>query len=728
MPLIIQAQSKGTFRGVVVDSLSNEKLNFANVYIDEIGRGTTTDANGIFHITSIPSGKFYNVTVSYVGYATKHLKVYIGNNQITEEKIELTTMSFMMETIEKLGSFVKAPNDARLSFSNISVKGLQTLPKGVEADLFRSLQFLPGVQSTGDVSARYNVRGGSSNQNLVLLNGATLYSPFHALGLFSVVDPEIINSVEFYKGGFPTEYSGRLSSVMSIVTKEGNSNRFSGKASASYLSGKTMLEGPFPNGSFFISGRKSFSSEIVKKFLNNQNAPLDFYDFAFSATYSNPKIVSGRRFTVHGFFSGDNLNNNNPAKEDYKWSNEILGLKLTQLIENTPFLYQINLTSSKFRGEIIPNYSSARYLNNRIDDVTLSSHLAYILPSKNEFMAGTEFKEIETFLELENNRGIVNTIRSYGANISFFAKYKFQEIKNFGFEAGLRFNVTRIAAGTSGDNFLEPRISSIYRITENLSVKGGWGRYFQEFTTISDENSLITIFEPWIVSPSYLKPASSDHFIFGFEYNPFPVLSMEIESYYKVLADVPTLNEEKYYFDDPDLLPGEGENYGIEFSFNYYIDIFKVSGGYTWSRAFKTVNGFTYAPRYDVRNAATMIVQADLGKEFIASASFTYHSGMPYTQIAGYYDRAYFSDLANRFLNYSPYLLLGSKNTGRLPDYHRMDLSISKSVEIYSAKVNIDVSILNVYDRENIFYFDRGTGERVNMLPFLPTATIKVEI
>jgi len=634
----------------------------------------------------------------------------------------------MMETIEKLGRIERAPNEAALSLDNISIKSLETLPKGVEADIFRSLQFLPGVQSTGDVSARYNVRGGSSNQNLVLLNGATVYSPFHALGLFSVIDPEIINSVEFYKGGFPTEYSGRLSSVMSIVTKEGNKNRISGRAASSYLSGKALLEGPYPYGSFFISGRKSFSTEILNKFLNNQNAPLQFYDAAFSANYSNPAIVSGRKFTANAFISGDIIDHNDPTKENYKWFNNIYGLKWSQILENSPLFYQLNLTMSNFKGEQNPNNSGSRFMKNEINDFTMDMHINYLFPNRDEVTAGAQVKEIDSKLALENIRGGISTINTYGANISFFAKYKLSRYDNFGLEFGARFNVTRVASGTAGQNFLEPRISTIYRITPTLSVKGGWGRYFQEFTTISDENELITIFEPWIVSPKYLKPSSSDHYILGFEYHPFPVLSLDLESYYKVLSDIPTLNEQKYYLDDPDLVAAEGTNYGIELSFDYYFDIFKLSGAYTWSRAEKELNGFKYAPRFDVRNAANFILQADLGYDFIASVTFSYHSGMPYTQISGYYDKAYFTDLANRYLRYSPYLILGSKNVGRLPTYHRMDLSLSKTSNIFGMKLYLDVSILNVYDRNNIFYFERDTGKRVNMLPFLPTATVKIEI
>jgi outer membrane receptor protein involved in Fe transport len=218
------AQEKGALRGVVVDSASGEVLPFGNVLVQDLNIGASTNSAGYFYIPALPAKVSCTIKVSYVGYLTKYEKVYISSNKITEIKVKLVPTNIMMQSVEKIGGKTVEKNATDLGLERISSHSIEMFPKGVESDVFRTLQYIPGVQSTGDVSARYYVRGSPSNENLVLLNGVTVYNPFHAFGIFSVVDPDMINSVEFYKGGFPPEYGGRLASVLNIVTKDGNTN------------------------------------------------------------------------------------------------------------------------------------------------------------------------------------------------------------------------------------------------------------------------------------------------------------------------------------------------------------------------------------------------------------------------------------------------------------------------------------------------------------------------
>jgi len=311
-------QETGTVRGVVTDSTNGEVLAFANVFIQSLNRGTSTDRKGLFFLTSIPPNRYYAVTVSYLGYKTKTEHVIVSPGKITEVDFELVPADVELETVEKVAEQIAKEKVTDVGLDKISIKDVERLPRGVETDIFRSLNFLPGVQSAGDISARYYVRGSNSNQNLVMIEGATIYNPYHALGLFSVVDPEMINSIEFYKGGFTAEYGGRLSSVLRLVTKEGNKNRYGGKASASLLSGKVLVEGPIPDGSFMITGRKNYSNDILKKFLNDKSVPADFYDFSFKVNYANDDVMEDGKFTVNGFFSADNIINDDPLKTDFK--------------------------------------------------------------------------------------------------------------------------------------------------------------------------------------------------------------------------------------------------------------------------------------------------------------------------------------------------------------------------------------------------------------------------
>lgn len=719
----------GTLRGIVVDSTNGEVLAFSNVVLKEIKRGASTDVHGYFMIPSIPANKTYTLLVSYVGYRSKEIRVYIAPNKITDVKIELSPTAVEMRAVEKVGQRIIESNATDIGLQRISIKDLESIPKGVETDVFRSIQSLPGVQSTGDVSARYYVRGSASNENLVLLDGVTLYNPFHALGIFSVIDPDLINNVEFYKGGFTAEYGGRLSSVLNVITKDGNKNNFAASATSSFITGKALIEGPIPYGSFIIAGRKSYDTSILRKFLNNKNVPINFYDTGFKLNYSNPNFIKGSKFIIHGFASGDKLNSDDPKQEDIDWSNKMFGLTWFR-VTDSPLFYEMQFSWSYFDGNVNPKLSSVKPKSNTVNDISLNMHFNYIYDSKNELDVGLDLKDIDTKLLLKNLVGATSDIGSHGTRLTVFGKFKLLQNDNFGLDIGTRLNLTNLSLSPNDIPF-EPRISATYRLFPWLALKGAWGIYTQEMTTLSDENEVISLFEPWIISPPYLPVASAIHYTIGTKANIFRYFTADVQGYYKVLHNIPTVNDNKFDDSDPDLLPASGESYGWEFMLNYNNEPISLTASYSLGWAYKHLNGWTYYPRYDTRNAVNLIGVVNLGSGWQFSAMWIYNSGRPFTQSLGYYDKFYFGDLNNPgslLESYEPYSILSDKDLGRLPEYHRLDVSLTKKFILSWIKIDMDVSILNVYNRKNIFYFDRSTGKRINMLPFLPTATLKVEL
>ncbi|MGE5430004.1 MAG: TonB-dependent receptor [Syntrophomonadaceae bacterium] len=723
------AQSKGNLRGLITDSTSGEALTYASVAIQEISTGAYSDSKGYFLITAVPAERPLTLVVSYMGYYPKKMTIRLEKGKMTHLNIRLIPSSVVLPMVEKIEKRIVEENATDISLQRLTIKELELMPKGVETDIFRSLQYLPGVRSTGDVSARYYIRGGASNQNLVMINGATIYNPFHAFGLFSIVDPEMVNNVEFYKGGFSSEYGGRISSVMNIFTKDGNKNNYSAKAGISYLSAKALVEGPIPCGSFIVTGRKSYSSDIYRKFLNDKNIPLDFYDLSFKVNYSNPEFVEGSKITVQGLLSDDRLMNGDPTKADLKWSNSIFGFKWFQ-ISDSPLFFEMGLSFSNFLGEVIPNYSTSRPKRNEVTDVNMKMDCSYIYDSKDELGVGLNILHLKTNLFLENASGAVTNIGSYGTNFSVYAKYKFLRFKNLGIDIGTRINLTGLSPN-GGKFFNEPRLSFTYRPIPQIALKGACGIFQQEITTLSDESEVISLFEPWVIIPEYLNPANSKHYILGLETNFTENLSLETEGYYKSIANFPAINENKVFESDRDLISGSGEAYGVEFMLRYKFLDFFFMGSYSMGWTYKTVNDWIYYPKYDSRHAVNLTLEYDFGAGWNASVIWVYNSGLPFTKMTGYYDKLeagdYFNQL-NMLAPYQPFLLLGDKNLGRLPDYHRLDLSLSKKFKVAFANFYLDVSAINVYDRKNIFYFERNTGKRVNMLPFLPTATLKLEI
>lgn len=725
----LSAQDTGTLRGLVVDSTTSEALAFSNAYIKELQIGANTDIRGYFLITSLPANKNFTLIVSYVGYKSKTLTVSVSKGKMSHYNIKLSSADIQMKTIESTGTRITGTSDSKISVDRISAKQLETAPKGIESDVFRTIKYLPGVTATSDVSARYYVRGGTSNQNLVLVDGITIYSPFHALGLFSVVDPDIVNSIEFFKGGFGAQFGGRLSSVMNIITKDGNKNNFSSTASASLLSGKFLLEGPLGKGSFIFAGRKSFSNQITRKFLNDKTVPIDFYDFSFKANYNEPDFLPGSKFSVLGFGSSDNINNVDPQIEDYKWATKAFGLKWFQA-SDSPLFFELGLSVSNFKGQLIPKFSNKTPLENKVSDIGMQMDFTYMFDNRDEINVGFHVKQIATDLLFNNALGTPMNLNTSGANIIFYGKYKLMQFNFLKVDVGARANLTTLSRSSS-KKILEPRLSFNLYPFSNFSIKGSYGLFQQELTTMGDENEVINIFEPWIVVPDYLPPTTATHYILGFDYVPLPIINLGLEFYYKKTDNLPLVNQQKISVNDKDFIVAEGEAYGMESSVRIDFEPVTISSSYTLAYAYKVMDGLRYYPKYDIRNNFNISVEYNIGAGWNTGLIWTFNSGLPFTQIVGFYDKFYFDNFFAGWMNEDPrkpYGILGVQNLERLPTYHRLDFTLSKKFILDPFKFDISFSILNVYNRQNIFYFKRDTGERVNMLPFLPSATIRLEI
>ena len=716
----------GTLRGIVRDSATTEVLPYANIYIPDLKVGVSSDNRGFFIIPSIPANKEYTVIVTYVGYSPKKLNVLIQENKITQVDIYLSKSTIEIDNIIVSGERTHGED---VSVQKISMQDIENMPYGVETDVMRSIQLQPGVQSAGDVSAKYYVRGGASNENLVLLNETPIYNPFHALGIFSVIDPDMINSVEFYKGGFGARYDGRLSSVMDIITKDGNRNNFGATAAVSQLTFKTALEGPIPNGSFIITGRKSYSNDILKKFTNNKSIPIDFYDASFKVNYSNPDFLPISKFTFFGFTSDDKIDYKDKLHSNFNWSNSNIGFNWFIATQNNPLFAELTLYYSRFSGGEIPNFGNSRLIKNEVNDITFKTDFNYVLGDRNEYYGGVKIDFIKTKLSLTNSTGILKDDGSEGTIFNGYGGYKLLSINKLKADFGSRLNILRLSEGPA--SFFEPRVNLTYSLLPTLNLKAAWGIYQQELVTISDEDEVLALFEPWIIIPDYLKTPNSIHYIGGFDYYLTEKFKVNVEGYYKVMHDLAVLNDEVIYPTDPQLINASGESHGAEITLNYKTTWINAQLSYDYSWTTKKVRDIEYHPRYDSRNAVKFFVICELGNNWTTSISWSYSSGMPYTQILGYYNKYNPSEIltpSSLLTGYAYFPILADRNAAHLPDYHRLDMNLSKKFHLWFMDLSIDLNVINVYNRKNFFYFDTQTGERVNMLPLLPSIDIKAEL
>ncbi|HEX2865638.1 MAG TPA: TonB-dependent receptor [Ignavibacteriales bacterium] len=721
------ASSGGKLRGIVTDSTSGEAVAYANVYIKSLRLGSPTDNKGYYFIPAIPAGK-YKIIVSCIGFRSKELTAEITEGEIKQLNIQLIPGSIKLEEISVLGNKSVRENEADLGLQKISIKEIQMMPTGVEADIFKVLQSSPGVSSTGDVTSRYFVRGGNSNQNLVLLNGVTVYYPFHALGIYSTIDPEMISGMEFYKGGFGPEFGGRLSSVLNVLTRDGNKNSFHASGTAGLLSGKASVEGPIPGGSFLVTGRKSYYARALKKFLNDQDAPFDFYDMSFKVNYANPAILYNGKFTVHGFMSQDMVKNGDPFKEDYSIKNQLFGLNWYQ-IWASPLLSEITLSSSNFEAEVLPNFSQSKPRNNFVHDFTNRFNFTYIYDSRDELNFGLENRFISTGLKMQNLYGRNISFDQSGYGLTGFANYKFYRYENVGFNLGMRINFASISE--LRPFLLEPRINVTYKPVPVLALKAGFGRYSQEMITVSNENDLISIFEPWTIIQPNIAASEATQLTLGLSYYLTENFSVDLEGYYKYLTNLSEANYNKYFVTDPDYINVNGEAYGFESLVKVQTSGMYLKTGYSLSWSFKIdPKGQLYIPKYDLRHSLNILTGYNLGAGFEVNATWFLNSGLPFSPVTGFYDRLNINDVWSfqDLSNFKASTIWDRRNLKRLTVYHRLDVGMSKKFTFGFARFTLDASIMNVYNRKNIFYFDRNTGKQVNMLPFLPSVSLKVEL
>jgi len=723
----ITAAGKGYIRGFISDSTNGEVIAYASVAVKGTSLGSTTDSRGYFLIASVAAGK-HTVIVSCIGYLKKEVEITVTDNHITDIEVKLVPTSIKLEELTVMGQRAVRENETDLGLQKISAKQIEMQPAGIESDIFKFLQSTAGVKSTGDITAKYYVRGGSSDQNLVMLNGATIYNPFHALGIFSVIDPEMISLLEFNKGAFATNYGGRLSSVLNIVTKDGNKNEYHGSASVSMLSGKAAFEGPIPYGSFIVTGRKSYYTKILKKYLNQKEALFDFYDLSFKVNYSNPSLIDQSKFTVFGFLSNDAIKSDDPFKEEYSISNKVAGITWNK-VWSAPLFSILNISYSGFSAEILPNFSKTKSRLNKIHDFTANLDFTYMYPGGDEIAFGLSSKLLRVKLAMENLYGNKVNFRQAATDLNGYFNYRLYQFEKIGIDLGLRMKFKSL---TVYRPFLfEPRINFTYRPNPTIAFKAAIGRYSQEMITLSDENELISIFEPWILIPDKVNASETTQMILGVKSYFSDQFIVEVEGYYKWLVNLIEVNDEKFSAAETDYTNVDGNAYGIEAQLEYKPSDIYFKTSYSLGWAYKISEGKRYYPRYDTRHSLNILAGYNLGKGWQINSTWSFSTGMPFTPIAGYYDRPpviFIGSGITGYYWYTPAILWGERNTKRLPIYHRLDLSIKKDFKFHLADVSLSIDCLNVYNRKNIFYFIQDTGEKVYMLPFLPSFSIRVAL
>ncbi|GJQ20449.1 MAG: TonB-dependent receptor [Bacteroidia bacterium] len=712
-------------RGIITDSTTAEKLPFANVVLAGTNKGAASNINGFYLIPNVPPGE-YTISASSVGYERKQQRVFVG---LTGPVI--VNLSLVPTTVEMAEVVVTESGKRELKEINTSVhildqKDIKIVPVTVQEDVFRSITILPGIVSTSDVNSHFYVRGGGGDQNLILLDGMKIYNPFHAFGIFSIFDSDIIKTTEVYTGAFPPGYGGRLSSVVNMTTRDGKGTGVGGRANVNFLSTKLQMEGPiFTNYRWFVNARKSIFEKTITRFLD-QSTPVDFYDAFFKVTNVSEE---DSKFSVQGFFSGDDLVNSSPLEPNYRWRTYAVGATASGLIQDRLFVHAVAYENF-FKGERDAKNSPAVTPSlTTVKESGVRAEATYYSDDQDLYFFGFEFSFPTLEYRLINTFGAPRRLFGTRADASLWARYQ-MKLSSWKFDGGIHADIGSLFERGAGLEAMQPRVNASVTVGGGWTLKFSYGRFSQYMITVNNEDDVISIFDAWIPIPKDLQSEQADHYVAGVEGNILPALSLSLQGYFKNYSSLVTYNRDKIDAQDPDYINSRGRSYGMEALVRYGIPLVDLYAAYTLGWTIVNANGFEYPPRHDRRHTLNLLSVLHMTRDIDFTLRWEFGSGFPFTQTIGYYDRLTLDDVFDG--GYAeetgePYSILGQKNAARLPTYHRLDLSLSYRFLLGPLKGTAGMHVINVYNRKNLFYFDRKTGQRTNMLSFFPSATLNLE-
>ncbi|WP_418636679.1 TonB-dependent receptor [Winogradskyella sp.] len=751
----LQAQEKFTLSGKVTDVLSNETLIGVNIIIPELQTGSVTNEYGFYSIT-LPEGS-YTIQISYLGFKTISETITLTNNLTKNYQLEEAAESLdeviLTDDIERLN--IKKP---QMSVNSLSIKTIKNMPVVLgEVDVIKSITLLPGVTNSGEGSSGFNVRGGAADQNLILLDEATIFNSSHLFGFFSVFNPDAIKDLKLYKGGIPAKYGGRVSSVLDIYQKEGNSKEFHVNGGIGLISSRLLAEGPIKKdkGSFLLGGRSSYAHLFLPLF--DIDSKAYFYDLNTKLSYN---INNNNNIYLSGYFGRDVFKISDTFENTF--GNTVLNFRWNHLFSDklfsnlsliySDYYYGLTLNFVEFDWESgIKNfnlkYDFKHYISN---DFKLEYGLNTMYYSFNpgEITPTTEtsginpYKLIDKFafenaiyIDAEHKLSDKLSV-SYGARLSMFHRLGQDELNiyennnplTFNEDIGIYQKTEPIGTETFNksdviESFanIEPRIAVAYQLNDNASVKASYNRMSQYLHLLSNTSSP-TPLDIWTPSGKYVKPQLLDQVAIGY-FKTFKnnVFSLEVESFYK------TIKNRIDYVDGADLiandaieqiiLNGEARAYGLEVLLRKNEGRFTGWLAYTLSKSEQRTpgktaaetginNGEWYNTAYDKTHDISLTGSYELNKKWSFSSNFIFQTGQPTTYPNGQYE---YNGLV--IPNYE------ARNSSRLPSYHRLDISATynpKPESIKKFKGEWVFGVYNIYGRKNAasisFRENRNTG------------------
>tara|TARA_B100001250_G_scaffold389429_1_gene388519 strand:- start:6749 stop:9055 length:2307 start_codon:yes stop_codon:yes gene_type:complete len=737
----------GTLRGIIYDEILEPAMG-ATIIVEQVDMYAVSDINGLFIIPDIPFGN-YKLQVSYIGYGTQFLDVTIKQKNSDLLKVYLQEESTQLQNINLNSEREERKNEVNVSVLKLTSKTIKKLPGiGGEPDVAQFLQVLPGVVFTGDQGGQLYIRGGAPIHNKVLLDGMTIYSPFHSIGFFSVFDTDLIKKVDVYTGGFGAQYGGRISSVMDIQTRDGNKKELSARFSANTFASKLLLEGPvfksLENGisnSFILSAKTSYLDQTSKSFysyLSDDGLPYSFSDFYGKLSFFSK---SGSKVNVYGFGFNDNVDYVNLTQ--LGWLTYGFGTNIVLIPSSAKMLVEGKIAYSKY--DIFQEDFGAPRNNSIIDGFNLGLDFSYFISQQHQAKYGIEILGYTTQLNFRNSIGTLIDPKDHSTEFAGYLSYNYKNNRMI-IDPSLRIqNYTSL-----GETSIEPRLGIKYNLNEYFRIKGSFGLFSQNLMSTSSERNVVNLFSGFLSSTTSLPESfqgetiqsalqKAIHYIIGLEYDLNNNIDINLEGYVKDFSQLITENNNQIFEDisefenEPDYLKKEfivekGIASGFDVLIKYLNDRINLWMVYSFGIVEREDEIQIYSPHYDRRHNLNFVFSYLFGKEknWDLSIRWNYGSGFPFTKTQAYYEELNFTNGSNtdiNNLNGDLGIIYSDLNTGRLPDYHRLDFGIKKKSNLNRyGVVEFSLGVTNVYNRSNIFYYDRIDAVRVDQLPIIPSA------
>ena len=730
---------------------------FASVSLEGTSFGVMTDIEGFYSISKVPAGA-YRLVVSSMEFETVAEEVLLIEDRISTRNYLLESKVISLGSAEVSADRQEQQTKVNMSVETIRPADLKKIPSfGGQPDLVQALQVLPGFISTGDQGGQLYIRGGSPIQNKVLLDGMIIYNAFHSIGLFSVFDSDVIANADIYTGGFGAKFGGRISSIMDIKTRDGNKQKIQGMVGASPFGAKITLEGPLrkmnENGggiSYILSMKHSYleqTSKVLYDYINEdgQGLPFNYTDLYGKISFGGG---NGSKLSVFGFDFSDQVSYQ--ALSDLRWNNVGAGGNFTVVPSGSAILMNGHFAASQYEIRLKEDGLEDRFSS--VNGFNFGLDFKYVL-GEDDVQYGLEIVGMETNFQTFNPLGVQVGQVENTTEFAGYVDYRIHRGKLI-LNPGMRMQYFSSLARFRP----EPRLGIKYKVSERLRLKAAAGLYSQNVISSNSDRDVVNLFYGFLSGPENLQNnlitpegevqevvhslQTAQHLISGFEFDLTERLNLNVEGYFKNFTQLTNPNRNKLFADNAanadvpevlrkDFIVETGKAYGVDVVLKYeerFTYIWLVYGygnvdrwdGFRW-----------YDPVFDRRHNVNLVVSQGLGREgdWEVSARWNLGSGLPFTQTQGFYQPPNVIDGIGTDYVVSNSNDLGIQyaglNEGRLPAYHRLDMSIRREFEFENGQtLEGSAGVTNLYSRDNVFYVNRVTGERVDQLPFLPSISV----